>query len=79
MRRRILLVTAEMDLRARIRRELQAFGHAIELASDLKRAIRLTSDYNFQAAIVASELSPASLTMLLELRDTVSEIDHTGE
>src|SRR6516225_5680315 len=72
MRQRILLVTAEMDLRARIGRELQASGYAIELASDLKRAIGLAVNYNFQVAIVAS--SPANLAMLLELRDTVSEM-----
>ena len=60
MRRRILLVTAEMDLRARIGRELQASGHAIELASDLKRALRLAADNNFQVAIVASQSSPAN-------------------
>jgi DNA-binding response OmpR family regulator len=74
MQQRILLVTAEIDLRARIGRELQASGHAIELASDLKRAFRLASDHNFQTAIVALELNPASLAMLLELRDTVSEM-----
>ena len=73
MRQRILLVATEMDLRARLARGLQAFGF-IELASDLKRALRLATDYNFQVAIVASESSPASLAMLLELRDTVPEM-----
>src|SRR5262249_22034635 len=65
---------AEIDLRARIGRELQASGHAIELASDLKRALRLAADNNFQLAIVASQLSPVNLAMLLELRDTVPEM-----
>ena len=74
MRQRILLVAAEIDLRARIARGLQASGYAIELASDLKRALGLAADHNFQAAIVASESSPASLAMLLELRDTVPEM-----
>ena len=74
MRQRILLVTAEIDLRARIRRELQASGHAVELASDLKRALRLAADNNFQVAIVASQSSPANVAMLLELRDTVPEM-----
>ena len=74
MRQRILLVTAEMDLRARIGRKLQASGHAIELASDLKRAIRLAVDYNFLVAIVASGSSPNSLVLMLELRDAVSEM-----
>jgi predicted ATPase/DNA-binding response OmpR family regulator/class 3 adenylate cyclase len=74
MRRRILLVAPELDLRARIGRRLQASGYAIELASDLKRALGLTADDNFQVAIVASGSSSDNSAMLLELRDTVPKM-----
>jgi DNA-binding response OmpR family regulator len=74
MRRQVLLVAPEVELRARIARELQACGYAVELASDLQRALRLAADRNFLFAIVAPGSSPAGLAMLLELRDTVPEM-----
>ena len=36
MRQRVLLVAAELDLRARFARELQSSGYAVELASDVE-------------------------------------------
>lgn len=74
MRRRALLVAGEIDLRARIARALQSSGYAVELASDEKRALRLTTDDNFELAIVVSGSSPAKLAMLAELRDNVPKI-----
>ena len=38
---------------ARIARELQSSGFAVELASDDERALRLAAESNFLAAIVA--------------------------
>ena len=74
MRRRVLLVAAELDLRAKFARELQSSGYAVELASDEKRALRLAHDNNYQVAILASGPSPASLELMRELRDTVPKM-----
>jgi DNA-binding response OmpR family regulator/class 3 adenylate cyclase/predicted ATPase len=74
MRHRVLLVAGELDLRAKFARELHSSGYAVELACDMKRALRLAADYHFRVAIVASEPSPASLAMILTLRDTVPRI-----
>jgi DNA-binding response OmpR family regulator/class 3 adenylate cyclase len=71
MRARVLLAAPEVELRARLGRELQSSGYAVELASDEKRALRLATDSNFNLAIVAPGPSPTSLAMALELRDTV--------
>ena len=53
MRPLVLIVAANIDLRARIARQLQTSGFAVELASDDGRALRLVSERNFLAAIVA--------------------------
>jgi two-component system, OmpR family, response regulator ResD len=74
MRARVLLAAPEVELRARLGRELQSSGYAVELASDEKRALRLATDSNFNLAIVAPGPSRTSLAMALELRDTVPAI-----
>ena len=74
MRRRVLLVAAELDLRARFARELHSSGYAVELACDMKRALTLAAVNHFRVAIVAPGPSPASLAMILALRDTVPKM-----
>jgi DNA-binding response OmpR family regulator/class 3 adenylate cyclase len=74
MRRRVLLVAAELDLRARFARELQSSGYAVELASDERRALRLAQDDNYQVVILAPVSSPASLELIRELRDIVPKM-----
>jgi predicted ATPase/DNA-binding response OmpR family regulator/class 3 adenylate cyclase len=74
MRKRVLLVASEVDLRARLACGLQSAGYAVELASDDKRALRLAADNNLQVAIVASEPSSASLAMMQQLCDLVPAI-----
>ena len=74
MRHRVLLVAAELDLRARFARELHSSGYAVELASDMKRALRLAADDHFRVAVVAPGPSPASSAMILTLRDTVPKM-----
>ena len=74
MRPRVLLVAAELDLRARFARALQSSGYAVELACDLRRALRLAVDDPFRMAVVAPEPSSANLAMTLELRDAVPEM-----
>ena len=73
-RHRVLLAAGELDLRARFARELQSSGYAVELASDMKRALRLAADDHFRVAIVAPGTGSADLAMILELRDTVPEM-----
>src|SRR5262249_15626022 len=74
LRQRVLLVAAEVDLRARVARSLISSGYAIELASDDKRALALARADNFLAAIVALGARPGSVAMLGELRDRVSRL-----
>ena len=74
MRPRVLLVAAELDLRARLARELHSSGYAVELACDMKRALTLAAVNHFRVAIVAPGPSAASLAMILTLRDTVSKM-----
>ena len=69
MRSRVLLVAGDIDLRARIARELQSSGFAVELASDDKRALRLVGECNFLAAIVALGSIAADLPMMQALCD----------
>jgi DNA-binding response OmpR family regulator len=73
-RHRVLLAAGELDLRAKFARELQSSGYAVELASDMKRALRLAADDHFRVAIVAPGTGSANLAMMLELRDTVPEM-----
>src|SRR4029077_15719831 len=70
----VLLIAAELDLRARFARELHSSGYAVELACDLKRALTLAADYHFRVAVVAPGPSPASLAMILTLRDNVPKM-----
>jgi hypothetical protein len=58
MRHRILLIAAELDLRARLARELHSSGYAVELACDMKRAMTLAAVNHFRVAIVAPGPSP---------------------
>jgi DNA-binding response OmpR family regulator len=74
MRPRVLLVAAELDLRARFARELQSSGYAVELASDEKRALRLAQDDSYQVAILAPASSPANLELIRKLRDVVPKM-----
>src|SRR5215475_8986710 len=74
MRKRVLLVAREVELRAKFACMLQSAGYAVELACDEHRALRLTAACNFHVAIVAPEPSPASLAMTQRLRDRVPEM-----
>jgi len=71
LRHRVLLVAGELDLRARFARELQSSGYAVELASDMKRALTLAADDHFRVAIVAPGPSLTSLATVPALLDIV--------
>src|SRR6516165_6754485 len=74
MRKRVLLVSSEVKLRARFACGLQSAGYAVELACDEKRALKLAADDSFRAAIVALGSSCASLAVLQQLCDRVPEL-----
>src|SRR6516165_5677628 len=74
MRKRVLLVATEVELRARLARRLQSSGYAVELACNEQRALRLAAENNFQVTIVAAEPSSASLAMIQQLCDRVPEM-----
>jgi DNA-binding response OmpR family regulator len=74
MRRRVLFVAKELELRARFARRLQSSGYAIELASDEQRALRLAAECDFHVAIIAPAPSLGSLATMQELRDRVPEM-----
>jgi DNA-binding response OmpR family regulator len=71
MRKRVLLVSSEVELRARFACGLQSAGYAVELACDEQRALRLAADDNFHVAIVAPGSSFASVAMIQKLCDRV--------
>src|SRR5215469_16001031 len=74
MRKPVLLVATEVELRARFARRLQASGYAVELACNEQRAFMLAAEHNFDVAIVAAEPSADSLAMIQQLCDRVPEI-----
>jgi class 3 adenylate cyclase/DNA-binding response OmpR family regulator/predicted ATPase len=49
---RVLVVAKQIALRARIARALQSAGHAVELAENQKRALKLAAGKQIEAAIV---------------------------
>jgi DNA-binding response OmpR family regulator/class 3 adenylate cyclase/predicted ATPase len=69
MRRRILVVAQQIELRARIARVLQSAGYAVELADNQKRAIELAAGKQIEAAIVVHNSDLNGLEK--ELRDHV--------
>ena len=72
MRKRVLFVSSEVELRARFACALRLAGYAVELACDEQRALRLAADHNFHVAIVAPDPKLASLAMIQQLRDRVA-------
>src|SRR5215469_15825805 len=74
MRKLVLVVATELELRARFARRLQSSGYAVELACNEQRALKLAADCNFQVAIVATEPSSTNLAMIQQLSDRVPEM-----
>src|SRR4029077_16355702 len=69
MRRCILVVAQQIELRARIARVLQSAGYAVELAESQKRARELAAGGRIEAAIIVVSTDLASLSE--KLRDKV--------
>src|SRR5262245_29066616 len=69
MRKCILVVAQQIELRARIARVLQSAGYAVELAESQKRALEVASRGQIEAAIVVPNTDLAGLER--ELRDKV--------
>jgi CheY-like chemotaxis protein len=69
MRKCILVVAQQIELRVRIARVLQSAGYAVELAESQKRALEVASGGQIEAAIVVPSTDLAGLER--ELRDKV--------
>ena len=69
MRKSVLVVAQEIQLRARIARVLRSAGYRAELAENPKRALELAARKDIQAAIVVQSRDLADLGQ--ELRDKV--------
>src|SRR6516165_3019396 len=69
LRRCILVVAQQIELRARIARVLQSAGYAVELAESQQRALALATGGQIEAAIVVLSTDLAGLER--ELRDKV--------
>src|SRR6516162_141278 len=68
-RRCILVVAQQIELRARIARVLQSAGYAVELAESEKRALKMASGGQIEAAIVVPSTDLTCLER--ELREKV--------
>ena len=66
MRKSVLVVAQQIELRARIARMLQSAGYAVELAESQKRALELAAGGQIEAAIVVDLAGLAE-----ELRDKI--------
>jgi class 3 adenylate cyclase/DNA-binding response OmpR family regulator len=69
LRRCILVVAQQIELRARIARVLQSAGYAVELAESEKRALKMASGGQIEAAIVVPSTDLTCLER--ELREKV--------
>ena len=69
MKKCILVVAQQIELRARIARVLQSAGYAVELAESQKRALELATGGQIETAIVVPSTDLAGLER--ELRDWV--------
>ena len=69
MRRNVLVVAQQIELRARIARLLQSAGYCAELAENPKRALELAARNDIQAAIVVQSSDLAGLGQ--KLRDKI--------
>src|SRR6516162_6739914 len=74
MRKCVLLVATEVEVRARFARRLRSSGYAVELACNEQRAVKLAADCKIHAAIVAPGPSHTRLAMIQQLCDRVREM-----
>lgn len=74
MRKTVLTVSQDLELRGQIARALQAGGYAVELAADEKRALKLIADGNIDAAILAAGADRAALDLARQLRAAVQRM-----
>jgi TolB-like protein/DNA-binding response OmpR family regulator len=79
VKKNVLVVAQQLELRARIARVLQSAGYAVELAADQKRALHLTAGGGIEAAIIVPRSGSVDLKLAQELRDTVSRIIVLGD
>src|SRR5262249_22650713 len=81
VRKSVLVVAQQIQLRARIARVLHSAGYCAELAENPKRALELAARRDIQAAIVAqsSELAGLGRKLRGKLQPTILVGHRTGE
>ncbi len=74
MRKTVLIVAQDLELRGQIARALQLGGYAVELAADEKRAMKLIEDGTVDAAILAAGADRSAVALAQQLRATVQRL-----
>jgi DNA-binding NarL/FixJ family response regulator len=72
MRKSVLVVAQQIELRARIARTLQSAGYAVELEESQKRALELASGGQIEAAIVVDLPGLAQETSYFPIPDVLT-------
>ena len=79
MRKTVLIVAQDQDLRGQIARALQLAGYAVELAADEKRTLKLVADGNIDMAILVVGADRAAVALAKPLRVAVQRMIVLGD
>ena len=74
MRKTVLIVAQDQDLRGQIARALQLAGYAVELAAEEKRTLKLVADGNIDMAILVVGADRAAVALAKQLRVAVQRM-----
>ena len=74
MKKHVLVVAHQLELRAKIGGLLQSAGYAVDLAADEKRALHLAADAAIEAAVVVPSSGSVDWKLAQQLHDTVPKI-----
>ena len=74
MKKHVLVVAHQLELRAKIGGLLQSAGYAVDLAADEKRALHLAADAAIEAAVVVPSSGSVDWKLAEQLHDTVPKI-----
>jgi DNA-binding response OmpR family regulator/class 3 adenylate cyclase/predicted ATPase len=74
MRRTVLIVAQDQDLRGQMARALQLAGYAVELAAEEKRTLKLVADGNIDMAILVVGADRAAVALAKQLRVAVQRM-----
>jgi TolB-like protein/DNA-binding response OmpR family regulator/Tfp pilus assembly protein PilF len=74
MKKHVLVVAHQLELRAKIGGLLQSAGYTVDLAADEKRALHLAADAAIEAAVVVPSSGSVDWKLAQQLHDTVPKI-----